>query len=64
MPSLSDRQQTSPCDVAATERVSPPSPVQLETLPREARTDPNRGTGELGAESLDPSQPIKKRADG
>ncbi len=60
MPSLSDRPQTIPFDVAPSERVSPPSPVQQETPPPEARTDPDRGTGELGTEGLDPSLPIKE----
>jgi hypothetical protein len=59
MTSLSDRPQTGAYDAATIQRVSPPSPVQQETPPPEARTDPDRGTGELGTEAMDPSLPIK-----
>jgi hypothetical protein len=30
------------------------------TPPPEARTDPDRGTGEMGTENLDPSQPLSE----
>lgn len=30
------------------------------TPPSEARTDPDRGVGEMGAEELDPDQPLNK----
>jgi hypothetical protein len=34
------------------------SPTRDFTPPSEARTDPNRGTGEMGTENLDPSAPL------
>jgi hypothetical protein len=36
------------------------SPHPTTTPPPEARTDPDRGTGEMGTENLDPSQPLNK----
>jgi hypothetical protein len=36
------------------------APNRPVTPPPEARTDPDRGTGEMGAESLDPSQPLNE----
>jgi hypothetical protein len=60
MPSKSDRQQTKTHESRNRATRSPPSPNQQETPPKEARTDPDRGTGELGGESLDPSKPLKE----
>jgi hypothetical protein len=33
-------------------------PLNPSTPPTDVRTDPDRGTGELGTEGLDPSQPL------
>ena len=38
-------------------RMSVP-PTRDITPPTEARTDPDRGTGEMGTEDLDPSAPL------
>lgn len=35
-------------------------PKRDMTPPAEARTDPDRGTGEMGTENLDPSQPLSE----
>ena len=35
-------------------------PRRAVTPPPEARTDPERGTGEMGTENLDPSQPLSE----
>ena len=35
-------------------------PVCEIAVPEECRTDPGRGTGELGTEGMDPSRPLMK----
>jgi hypothetical protein len=35
-------------------------PRRAVTPPPEVRTDPDRGTGEMGTENLDPSQPLNE----
>jgi hypothetical protein len=61
MPTQPDRPQTKGAALQKAASKSPPSPEQQKTPPKEARTDRDRGTGELGSEALDPSKPIKKR---